>query len=98
MPAELPIQERGEHADRPMREVEDARGGIGHDQASRGNGVDRSEGQAYDRKGYEIIHEKLSRDKSFIVPVAERNPASGTFEVCFWTYPVYLVDLRFSSS
>ena len=53
---ELPVQERSQHRLRAVGEVEDARGGVGQDQARRRDGVDGAEHQSEDRVGEELLH------------------------------------------
>ena len=57
---QLPVRERGEHADGAMGEVEDARRDVGDDEAGGGEGVDAAHDQADDRQGQKGRHLRLT--------------------------------------
>ena len=52
----LPVGERGHHPERPVGEVEDARGGVGDHQPDGRDGVDGGRRQPGDGEGEELVH------------------------------------------
>ena len=59
--AELPVEEGRQHGDGAVGEVEDARGGVGHDQAGRGDAVDAAGDEPEDRVLQELVQGAVLR-------------------------------------
>ena len=57
---ELPVDEGHEHAHGPVGDVEDARGGVGDDEAAGRHGVGRAEDDADDGELEELVHRRAS--------------------------------------